>query len=249
MINVDALSRYTSEILASVLSSIDAHWYALFFGVVIVTLIVQFYAKSVFKANSLKNSNRMMSGLDAAELMLSMNYVHCVPIVSVSGQMTDHYDPISKEIRLSESVYSTSSISAIAIACHEAGHAIQFAHGSPWIKIRNAVSATFDLTTSGLVIMVMVGLLLGAEELVSSFVYLGMIFYGVAFAFKLATIPIEFDASNRALDAFERGNILDVREREIAKKVLFACAFTYVASILSTFLNLLRFLSISKKRK
>jgi Zn-dependent membrane protease YugP len=233
--------------LAEVLEAIDQHWYILFFSTVIITLIVQFIAKTIIKVNSYKFSNKMISGSEAAKAMLTLNCVYGADVVGISGEHSDHFDPSANEVRLSDNVYLNSSVAAIGIACHEAGHAVQHAHGSTLIKVRGVISGLCDLVSMGFAVFGILGMISGLYDLLYYFMLGGIISYGISTLLKLLTIPVEIDASRRAIDAMERANILDSEEIKKAKIVLWACALTYVASLLASVMYLLRIVARSRR--
>ena len=161
-----------------------------------------------------------------------------VPLEQVKGSMTDHYDPRANVIRLSDSVYSANSVAAVGVAAHEAGHAVQYAEGYGPIKVRSALIPLCNIGSQLSILFILIGLVLYSEPLFG----IGVILFGVAVLGQLVTLPVEFNASRRAIATLESGNLLGDGELQGAKKVLSAAAMTYVAALLVSLAQLLRFL-------
>ena len=161
-------------------------------------------------------------------------------IERVSGNLTDHFDPRTKVIRLSDSVYNSTSVAALGVAAHEAGHAVQHAVGYAPIKLRSAIIPVCQIGSNLAMPLVLIGLLLSFPGLA----YLGVAFFGISALFQLVTLPVEFNASNRALEYLKNENILVGNEVNSAKKVLSAAAMTYVAALAVALANLLRLFMI-----
>ncbi len=223
---------------------IDPLYLYLVFPAIILSLIASMSVKSTFSKYSKIDAN--YSGADAARKVLEANGVTDVKVERVSGHLTDHFDPKTNVIRLSESVYDSRSIAAVGVAAHEAGHAVQYANGYTPIKIRNAIYPVCNLGSRLSIPLLLIGLLFNFYFLMD----LGIIFFAVALAFQLITLPVEFNASSRALQAVRDYNILiDDTEVRGARKVLTAAAMTYIASFLVSLTQLLRFLIISNSRR
>ena len=201
------------------------------------------YAKYARIANS-----RGLTGRDAAELVLRSGGVTDVQIASVSGRLTDHYDPRQKVIRLSEGVYGANTIAAVGIAAHEAGHALQHAQGYSPLKLRNAIIPLSNYGPSIGILLLVIGAMLNFEGLI----WAGLILFSFAFLFQLVTLPVEFNASRRAMAAIRESAMLNEQEQKGAASVLRAAAMTYVAAMLQSFMTLLyyivRFTGRSNKR-
>jgi uncharacterized protein len=216
----------------------------LMYGLVIIAFIfslwAQFRVKGTFnKWAKVANSNGL-TGYEAARQMLDSNDLHDVPIEPVRGTLTDHYDPINRVVRLSEPVYYERSISAVSVACHEVGHAIQHKVHYPMLVARHRMFPVVNIASSIAPFMLIAGFLFGYMNLAG----LGIIFFSAAVAFQLVTLPVEFNASNRARQVMvEQGYIRNEEERGVAK-VLNAAALTYVAAALVSLLELLRLLTI-----
>lgn len=217
---------------------------------VIFSLIASSSVNSTFKKYSQQFSRRGITGAQAAERVLRANGVYGVQITRVSGNLTDHFDPKTNVIRLSDSVYGSTSTAAIGVACHEAGHAVQYAQGYAPIKLRAAVIPVTNLGSKLAMPLILIGLLLSAFESVSyGFVYLGIACFGLSLVFQLITLPVEFNASRRAIRAIEDGEILTTEEQKGAKKTLTAAAMTYVAATAVALAQLLRLLVIFGRRR
>ena len=216
--------------------------------VFIFALICQAKVKSNYRKYSQVMNSRGMSGAQAAAYLLQLNGVTDVRVARVSGELTDHYDPKTKTINLSEGVYDSTSVAAIGIACHEAGHACQHAQEYSPLKLRNAVIPATRIGSSFGIILCIGGIYLTSLASLSEFgmiiAYIGIILYSFVVFFQLVTLPVEFDASKRALATIKANNFLDETEYKGAKKVLTAAALTYVAALASALATLLRLLII-----
>ena len=206
--------------------------------------------KSTFKKYSRQFSSRGITGADAARRVLSANGVTGVRIESVPGDLTDHYDPKANVIRLSQNVYSSTSTAAIGVACHEAGHAVQYAHSYAPIKLRAAIIPITNIGSKLAMPLILLGIVLSFLEGVSyAFVYLGIACFGLSLVFQLITLPVEFNASRRAMVAIRQGDLLTKEEQTGAKKTLRSAALTYVAATAVAFAQLLRLLVIFGRRR
>lgn len=217
---------------------------------IIFSLIASNSVNSTFKKYSQQFSRRGITGAQAAERVLRANGVTGVQITRVAGNLTDHYDPKSNVIRLSDSVYSSTSTAAIGVACHEAGHAVQYAQSYAPIKLRAAIIPVTNLGSKLAMPLILIGLLLYAFESVSyGFVYLGIACFGLSLVFQLITLPVEFNASRRAIRAIEDGELLTTEEQRGARKTLTAAAMTYVAATAVALAQLLRLLVLFGRRR
>ena len=205
---------------------------------------------STFKRYSKQNSIRRITGAQAAQRVLSANGVHGVRIERVSGSLTDHFDPRTNVIRLSENVYDSPSTAAIGVACHEAGHAVQYALGYAPIKLRAAVIPLTNFGTKIAWPLMLLGLLLSSMSYAFyNLVYVGIACFSLSLVFQLITLPVEFNASRRALVAIEEGQLLTDDELVGARKTLRAAALTYVAAAATSLAQLLRLISIYGRRR
>ena len=200
---------------------------------------------STFKRYSTQYSMRRITGADAARRVLSANGVHGVRIERVSGNLTDHYDPKSNVIRLSDSVYDSTSTAAIGVACHEAGHAVQYAENYAPIKLRAAIIPITNIGSKLAMPLILLGLLLTfLGDMSYLFVYLGIAAFGLSLVFQVVTLPVEFNASRRAMEAIESSELLTKEEQKGARKTLTAAAMTYVAATAVALAQLLRLIII-----
>ena len=200
----------------------------------------QFRVKSTFARYQKVENARRMTGREAAERVLSSNGLTNVRIERVSGQLTDHYDPRGNVIRLSEAVYDSASIAAAGVAAHEAGHAVQYAVGYGPIKHRRAMIPATQVASNLAMPLVLLGLFMGSGYL--SIAYAGIALFCVAAFFQLVTLPVEFNASSRAVKQLAMYGMISEQERYDVKGMLRAAAFTYVAAVLSTLAQILRIL-------
>lgn len=213
----------------------------------ILSIICQVKVKSNFsKFGKIKNT-RGMTGAQAAQYVLNYYGVQGVRIEGVSGSLTDHFDPRTNVIRLSESVYNVASVSAIGVACHEAGHAVQHATDYTPNKIRSAIVPMANIGSNLGWILFLIGLFLPVQY--SFILWLGIIFFSLSVLFTLVTLPVEFDASRRALKCIRETNLLYNEEYQGAKKVLQSAAMTYVAAAATALVQLLRLILIANRRR
>ncbi|MBR5294051.1 MAG: zinc metallopeptidase [Oscillospiraceae bacterium] len=206
---------------------------------------------STFKKYAKQFSSRGITGAQAAQRVLSANGVYGVKIVKVAGNLTDHFDPQQNVIRLSDGVYDSTSTAAIGVACHEAGHAVQYAVGYAPIKLRAAIIPVTNFGTKIAWPLMLLGIVLsGLSYVFYNLVYVGIACFGLSLVFQLITLPVEFNASRRAMTAIREGNILTDEELVGARKTLTAAAMTYVAAVATTLVQLLRLIAIyGNKRK
>ncbi len=222
----------------------DYYYLVLVLPALIIALWAQLKVKTTFSKYSSHRCS--LNGAEAAERVLEANGVHNVRIERVSGNLTDHYDPKTNVIRLSDAVYSERSIAAVGVAAHEAGHAVQYAKGYSPIRIRAIIHPVCSLGSQLSVPLLLIGLLFNFPILIN----LGIIFFSAALLFQLVTLPVEFNASKRALTAIKDNFILTTEaDYKGAKRVLSAAAMTYVASVLVSLMQLLRLIAISKRRR
>lgn len=215
---------------------IDATYIFLVLPAVIFALWAQFNVKSTFSKYSKIASRSGMTGFDSARRILDANGLHGVRIAHVLGDLTDHYNPTDNTIYLSDSVYGSNSAAAIGVAAHEAGHVVQHATGYTPIKIRSAIIPITNIGSNLAMPLIILGIILSFPTLA----YIGVAAFGLSTLFQLVTLPVEFDASGRALRALE--GTLDGDDLSSARKVLRAAALTYVAALAVSLVNLLRLL-------
>lgn len=206
-----------------------------------LSLWAQFKVQSTFKKYSRVTSARGMTGAQAARMILDRNGLQNVSVEHISGSLSDHFDPRTNVIRLSDSVYDNASVAAIGVAAHECGHAVQYATGYGPITLRARIIPVTNFGSRLAWPLLLIGLLLSAPTLA----YLGVAFFALSTLFQLVTLPVEFNASARALATLEDYGTLGDEELTGAKKVLSAAAMTYVAALAMSIANLLRLLAIA----
>lgn len=211
----------------------------------ILSLFAQLLVKSTFAKYSKVQNSRRINGAQAAKLLMQINDIRDVSIQSIGGSLTDHYDPTKKALRLSEPVYGSTSIAAVGVAAHETGHAIQHKVGYGPLVLRSTLVPIANIGSSVGPYLVIAGIISSLSMLTN----IGIILFAGAVAFYLVTLPVEFNASRRALQNLEMNNVLAREELQGARKVLTAAALTYVASALTALFNLLRLVLIAKSRQ
>jgi len=205
---------------------------------------------ATFKKYSKQYSQRRLTGAEAAQRVLRDNGVTGVRIEHVSGNLTDHYDPRTNVIRLSDGVYGNTSTAAIGVACHEAGHAVQYAVGYAPIKLRAAIIPMTNFGSKIAMPLILLGILFSAFGMMAeTLVYLGIACFGLSLVFQLVTLPVEFNASRRALQAIEGANLLTEEEQRGARKTLTAAALTYVAATAVALAQLVRLIAMFGGRR
>lgn len=218
----------------------DYYYIVLVVPMMILAFWAQWNVQHTFKKYSKELSYRGMTGHDAARRILDANGLHNVAIVRVAGDLTDHYDPRTNTVNLSQSVYDSTSVAAIGVAAHEVGHAVQHAVGYVPIKIRMAIIPVTQFASTMSMPLVLIGLLLAFPGLA----LIGCAFFGMATVFQLVTLPVEFNASRRAMKTLEETRILSGKELDGSRNVLSAAAMTYVAALAVSLAQLLRLLLI-----
>lgn len=210
---------------------------------VLLSMLASANVNRTFQKYARQYSQRRLTGAQAAERVLLAHGVHNVRIERISGNLTDHFDPKTNVIRLSDHVYDNTSTAAIGVACHEAGHAVQYAvHYAP-IKLRAAIIPVTNLGSKLAMPLILIGLLMTALSRFSYYmIYLGIACFGLSLVFQLITLPVEFNASRRAISTIDQADLLTKEEQKGAKKVLKAAAMTYVAATAVSLAQLLRLL-------
>lgn len=212
---------------------------------IIFSIVAQIMVKSAFSEYSKVRNSRGLTGADAARDILDRNGLTNVRIEHISGSLTDHYDPKANVIRLSDDVYGSATVAAVGVAAHEAGHAVQYAEGYYPIKIRNAIIPVTRFGSSLSTPLVILGLVLSWDFLITA----GILLFCAVVLFQAITLPVEFNASGRALKTLRSSHFLEDDEMKGARSVLTAAAMTYVAAMLSALLSLVRLLVISGRRR
>lgn len=223
----------------------DIYYIILVLPMVIFSLIASVKVKSTFNKYSGVLSIRGLTGAQAASEVLRFYGINDVKIEHVSGELTDHYDPKENVIRLSDKVYNSTSVASIGVACHEAGHAAQYAQGYVPVKLRSVIYPACSIGSKIGIPIAILGLIFSFDFLVT----LGIAFFGLAVFFQLVTLPVEFNASRRAVKVIDEMGILQTEELRGTKKVLTAAALTYVASLAVSFANLLRLILLANRRR
>lgn len=213
---------------------------------IIFTLAVQVYMNSAFKKYSAVRNSRNLTGAEAAQRVLIQNGVSGVRIERISGSFTDHFDPRTNTIRLSEPVYNSNSIAAVGVACHEAGHAVQHAENYLPNKIRSVILPAANIGSKISWFFIIAGLISSALQ---PLLYVGIVLFSAAVLFTVATLPVEFNASSRALKCIRETGMLSDTEYTGAKRTLQAAALTYVASAATAVFQLLRLIMIANSRR
>ena len=217
---------------------------------ILLSLWASHNVNSTFQKYSRQYSLRRLTGAQAALRVLQANGVHGVRIERVSGKLTDHFDPKTNVIRLSDSVYDSTSTAAIGVACHEAGHAVQYAVGYAPIKLRAAVIPLTNFGSRIAMPLILLGILFSTMGAFSdTLVYLGIACFGFSLVFQLVTLPVEFNASRRAMQTIESANLLTEEEQRGARKTLTAAALTYVAATATALAQLLRLIALFGNRR
>ena len=216
----------------------DPYYWMLLVPAMLIALLAQLNVSSTFNRYSRVAGRRGVTGAQAAEEVLRAHGVYNVRIERVSGRLSDHYDPRSNVIRLSDGVYGSTSIAALGVAAHEAGHAVQYAVGYGPIRLRTAIIPVCNIGSQLSIILIILGLVLYFPALFG----VGVILFAVAVFGQLVTLPVEFNASSRAMASLRDTGLLDEEELRGARKVLTAAAMTYVAALLVSIAQLLRYL-------
>ncbi|MPM26260.1 hypothetical protein SDC9_72761 [bioreactor metagenome] len=223
----------------------DSTYFILVVPAILFSLWAQGRVKSTYAKYSQVRSMRGVSGHDAVQSILRENNLTDVQIGRVAGSLTDHYDPRTSVINLSETVYDNTSVAAIGVAAHETGHALQYAENYLPAKLRMALVPVTQFGANLSMPLILIGFFMQRQPLIN----FGLILYSLMFLFQLVTLPVEFNASSRALRAIEAGGILSETELTGTKKVLDAAALTYVAAMLTSLMSLLRLLILFGGRR
>lgn len=212
----------------------------LLFAAIGLTIYAQIKVKSTFKKYSKVRGSFGQTGSHVARYILDKNGLYNVRVEHVYGELSDHYDPRAKVVRLSDSVYSSTSLAAIAVAAHEVGHAIQDANDYSFLRFRHALVPLVNFTSKFTWILVLAGLFFNITGMLD----LGIIFFSIAVLFQVITLPVEFNASKRALSELRTYELVADNEIRGSKKVLSAAALTYVAAMIYSVIELLRLIAI-----
>ena len=209
----------------------------------IFSLIAQLMVKGAFSKYCGVRNSRGYTGADAARAILDRNGLSYIRIEHINGELTDHYDPSANVIRLSDSVYNNDSVAAVGVAAHEAGHAVQYAEGYGPIKVRSAIIPITQFGSNLSTPLVILGIIFSSNVLITA----GILLFCTVVLFQAITLPVEFNASGRALKVLREEHFLDDDEMKGAKSVLTAAALTYVAAMFSALASLARLLLIRNR--
>ena len=218
--------------------------YGILIVTVLITLIAQAFVSSSYSKYKKVKNKKGVTGAEVAREILAKNGLENIYVVEVAGNLTDHYDSSRKTVRLSKDIYNGTSVAAIAVASHECGHAIQDKENYTFLKIRAALVPLVNFSSVAGYIAILIGILFSSLQLF----WVGILLEAVILVFQLVTLPVEFNASNRALKKIEEYDLVDLEELTGAKKMLRAAAFTYVASAATALLQILRLILIARDR-
>ena len=211
----------------------------------IFTMIAQFGVTSTFNKYRDVHNRYGLTGAEAARRILDANGLSNVQIARVSGNLTDNFNPSTNVVSLSDSTFNSTSVAAVGVAAHECGHAVQYQQGYTPIRIRNGIFPIVNIGSKFAMPLFILGLILGLGNLAM----VGAVLFGLVLIFQIITLPVEFNASRRALSTLDGMNMLDSDELKGARAVLKAAAMTYVAAAASTFLQFLRLVMIANNRR
>lgn len=212
----------------------------LYFLALIIPMIAQIYVTSNYNKYKRINNDKKMTGFDIARMILDKNGLNNMYVIETKGNLTDHYDPKRKTIKLSSDVFHGSSIASMAVAAHEVGHALQDKEGYFFMKVRSFIFPIVNLGTKFAYVVLIIGLIANMMNLI----WTGILLVGLGLLFQLVTLPVEFDASKRALKELENNIVVPSADIKGTKSMLTAAAMTYVAGVLSSALEMLRLILI-----
>ena len=223
----------------------DIYYFIFIVPAMLVALWAQYKVNSTYSKYSKVGSVRRLTGAQAARAILDMNGLQHVAIERISGSLTDHFDPKTNVVRLSDSVYNNYSIAAVGVAAHECGHAVQYAQGYSPMKLRSAIIPLTNFGSTISIPLILVGFLLTWDSLV----VIGILLFSTVTVFQLVTLPVEFNASSRAIQVLDSQGMLTPDELKGTKKVLSADAMTYVAALITSLAQLLRLVMVFGNRR
>lgn len=223
----------------------DYYYIILVIPAMILAMWAQMKVSSTFNRYSRVLNMRGYTGAQAAREILDRNGLYHVQVRQVQGKLTDHFDPRTNVVSLSESVYGSTSVAAIGVAAHEVGHAVQHAKGYAPIKLRGAIIPITNIGSTLAIPLVFLGIFMQVDMLIN----FGILLFATVAVFQLVTLPVEYNASNRALETLESTNMLGTEELKGAKRVLSAAALTYVAALIVAVANLLRLILLTGNRR
>lgn len=211
----------------------------------IITILTQIFVSASYEKYKKVKNERNITGYEAARYLLDKNGLQNIQITETKGNLTDHYDPSNKIIRLSKDVYSGVSIASVAVACHECGHAIQDKENYLFLRLRHAIIPFVNFSSYAGYFAILIGILFSSYKLI----WLGILFEVAILLFQVVTLPVEIDASKRALKELDYAHFLNSKELKEGKTMLIAAALTYVASLATTLLELLRLILLFGRRE
>ena len=228
--------------------------YLLILPAILFTMYAQFKVSSSYKKYKEIRNKKGLTGAKVARIILDSNGLSDVPVNSVEGNLTDHYDPRNRSVSLSKDIYSSKSIASLAVAAHECGHAIQHAQKYPLMSIRSALVPAVNLSSMAAWPLIMIELIIPAlsqsyASLGNTLLEVGIIFFGAVVLFHLVTLPVETNASSRALKQLETLNLVTDEDKKGARKMLTAAAMTYLAALAVALMNMLRLIIILNRRR
>ena len=212
--------------------------------IIVIPLIAQANVKSTYKKYSKELSSSGLTGKEVAKKILEMNGIPYVNVERIGGELSDHYNPKNKTVNLSDHIYSSNSISAISVAAHECGHAIQDKEAYGFLRFRSALVPVVNFTSRIASILILLSFILEIANLL----YVAILLMLCGLLFQLITLPVEYDASNRAKKQLQKLGLINKQDKQGVNKVLGAAALTYVASFLATALQVLRLVLINRRR-
>lgn len=222
-------------------------YWILFIGIALVSWLVQLNLQNKFKKYSKIGTNNGMTGRDVALKMLHDNGIYDVQVTHTPGQLTDHYNPITKTVNLSEGVYESNSIMAAAVAAHECGHAVQHARMYAPLKLRSALVPVVNFSSSIMTWIILGGLLM--HDMFPQLLWIGIILFATTTLFSFVTLPVEIDASRRALGWLSASGITNAFNHSQAEDALRSAAYTYVVAALSSLATLMYYIMIAMGRR
>lgn len=225
----------------------DPYFFLVLIGMAISGM-ASMYMKSTFSKYSEVKAANQGTAAEICRIILDMNGLSHIRLEGIRGELTDHYSAEEKTLRLSESTKNSTSVAAIGVAAHEAGHALQDKEDYIPLRLRHLLVPVTNFGQTAALPVIIFGLLIGRES-GSFLISLGIFLFSFALFFQLVTLPVEFNASRRAMDVLENSNLLNQQELKQAKKVLRAAALTYVAASITTFINLVRIFLITRNRR
>lgn len=227
---------------------INGSWLLLMLVSVVIGGLTQSYINSTYRRWSRIPLSSGLPGAEVARRVLQYNQIGDLEITSIGGNLTDSYDPRSKRLSLSEGVYGTPSVAAAGVAAHEAGHAVQDARGYVWGRVRGAMVPVVSFGSSSAGVLIILGFILGiGSSIGNSLLWLGIIAYSAAVLFQVVTLPVELDASRRAMSSLEGSGVMAADQLVGARQVLTAAALTYVAAALISILQLAYYIGLARR--